>query len=127
MSLKSDFNSGYTHRPEKLSKEIRAEINSYKGLSDERKFDGACTILSKVKLWENEQLKALGATPRTKENLEWKGISNQVGYAKRLVSENLNVSVKSDQHQKSYTVHNAQIKKSAMISWWSGKVIKYNA
>ena len=95
MPIKSNFDSSYSVNTKKLSREIQEEIRHYRSLTDINIFNGALSILQKLRLWEAEQLRKHGVTALSSETPEWKGILNQIQYARKLVSENLDVTVKT--------------------------------
>lgn len=122
MPIKSNFDSSYSVNTKKLSREIQEEIRHYRSLTDINIFNGALSILQKLRLWEAEQLRKHGVTALSSETPEWKGILNQIQYARKLVSENLDVTVKTDQQAEVWVVNSKKLRKLATIKKWSGEI-----
>lgn len=122
MPIKSNFDSNYSVNTKKLSREIQEEILYYQSLSDINIFNGALSILQKLRLWEAEQLRKHGVTTLSSETPEWKGILNQMQYARKLVSEKLDVTVRTDTQAEVWVVNSKKLRKFATIKKWSGQI-----
>lgn len=126
MHDRSKFFSDYSTTENKLSKEVRREISLYENLSEESKFIGACRILQDLRQWEAGQLAKHEVVILSSKTPERKGILNQISYARKLISQNLNISIKTDQSAELWIISSAVLKRKAIIRKWNGEISEIN-
>lgn len=126
MHDKSKFFSDYSTTENKLSKEVRREILLCANLSEESKFFGACRILQDLRKWEAGQLSKNEVIALSSSTPEYKGILNQINYARKLVSQSLNISIKTDKIAELWIISSATLKRKAIIRKWSGEISEIN-